>query len=38
MTNRGQLSSPQEVEKSQIWWYMPVIPAFKRLRQEDLKF
>jgi hypothetical protein len=20
------------------WWYMPVIPAFRRLKQEDWKF
>jgi hypothetical protein len=24
--------------KSQVWWNMPVIPAFRRLRQEDHKF
>jgi hypothetical protein len=21
-----------------VWWFMPVIPAFKSLRQEDLEF
>jgi hypothetical protein len=21
-----------------VWWYMPVIPALGRLRQEDIKF
>jgi hypothetical protein len=23
---------------SLVWWYMPVIPTFKRLRQEDQEF
>jgi hypothetical protein len=23
---------------SQVWWYTPVIPAFRRLTQEDRKF
>jgi hypothetical protein len=23
---------------NQVWWYMPVIPELKRLRQEDYKF
>jgi hypothetical protein len=22
--------------KSQVWWYVPVIPALRRLRQEDM--
>jgi hypothetical protein len=21
-----------------VWWYRPIIPALKRLRQEDLEF
>jgi hypothetical protein len=24
--------------KSQVWWLMPIIPALRRLRQEDCKF
>jgi hypothetical protein len=24
--------------KSQLWWYTPVIPALRRLKQEDYKF
>jgi hypothetical protein len=23
---------------SQVWWYTPVIPAFRRLRQKDCNF
>jgi hypothetical protein len=23
---------------SQVWWYMPIIPALRRIRQENLKF
>jgi hypothetical protein len=23
---------------NQVWWYLPVIPALGRLRQEDLQF
>jgi hypothetical protein len=21
-----------------MWWYIPIIPAFRRLKQEDLEF
>jgi hypothetical protein len=25
-------------KKCQVWWYTPIIPALRRLRQEDHKF
>jgi hypothetical protein len=31
-------SPPQKRYDSQTWWYMPIIPAFRRLREEDCKF
>jgi hypothetical protein len=28
----------KEDHRSQMWWFMPVIPALGRLRQKDWKF
>jgi hypothetical protein len=27
----------KRLQHSQVWWYIPVIPVLRRLRQEDLR-
>jgi hypothetical protein len=38
MSKRAKFMRMIANKLSRIWWYTPVIPALRRLRQEDLKF